>query len=165
MHLFIKQKVLTIRDRFKVYGDDEQPKYDVEGKIISIGKKLRILKDEQEVARIEQEVLHLLAHYNFHIEGKGDFKIIRKFSFLKPKYIFEGIDWNVEGDFFAYDYQINSAAGEPIASISRRWIAIGDAYDIQIYKDEHELLVLCSVLAIDADNAATENVSTSITTD
>lgn len=139
MHLFIKQKVLTIRDRFKVYGDDEQPKYDVEGKIISIGKKLRILKDEQEVARIEQEVLHLLAHYNFHIEGKGD--------------------------FFAHDYQINSAAGEPIASISRRWIAIGDAYDIQIYKDEHELLVLCSVLAIDADNAATENVSTSITTD
>lgn len=165
MHLFIKQKVLTIRDRFKVYGDDEKPKYEVEGKIISIGKKLRILKGEQEVARIEQEVLHLLAHYNFHIEGKGDFKIIRKFSLLKPKYVFEGIDWNVEGDFFAHDYQINSATGEPIASISKHWISIGDAYDIQIYNKEHEMLVLCSVLAIDADNAATESASVSITTD
>ena len=54
MHLYIKQKVLTLRDRFQVYDDNEQAKYNVEGKFISIGKKLRILKGEQEIARIEQ---------------------------------------------------------------------------------------------------------------
>ena len=165
MHLFIKQKVFAIRDRFKVYGEDEKPKYEVEGKIISIGKKLRVLKGQQEIARIEQEVLHLFAHYKFHIEGKGDFKIIRKFNLLKPKYVFEGIDWNVEGDFFAHDYCINSAAGEQIATISKHWISIGDAYDINIYKEDYELLVLCSVLAIDADNATNENIAVSVTTD
>ena len=154
MHLYIKQKVLTLRDRFQVYDDDEQAKYNVEGKFISIGKKLRILKGEQEIARIEQEVLHLFGHFNIHIEGKGDYKVIRKFSFLKPKYTFEGIDWSIEGDWFEHDYRIISGAGEEIADISKHWISIGDTYDINIYKDKYELLALCTVLAIDADTVS-----------
>ena len=162
MHLYIKQKVLAIRDRFKVFGDDEQEKYEVEGKIISIGKKLRVLKGDQELARIEQEVLHLFGHFNIHIEGKGDYKVIRKFSLIKPKYIFEGIDWSIEGDWLAHDYKIVNGSGEDIASISKHWISIGDTYDINIYKDEFEMLALCTVLAIDADTVTNTDATIEI---
>ena len=162
MHLFIKQKVFSIRDRFMVYGEDEQEKYQVEGKIVSIGKKLRVLKGQQELARIEQEVLHILAHYNIHVEGKGDFKIIRKFSFLKPKYVIEGIDWSVEGDYWAHNYKIVDSSGTEIATISKKWVSFGDAYDIFIHKDEHEMIALCIVLSIDADSATSENVTVQV---
>ena len=158
-HLFIQQKVLALRDRFKVYDEQEKEKYQVEGKFFSIGKKLRILKGELELARIEQEIFHILAHYNIHVEGRGDFKIIRKFNLLKPIYRLEGIDWSIEGDFWAHDYRIIDSSNKEIAQLSKRWISLGDAYDIQINKNEDELLVLSIVIAIDADKDNANSVA------
>ena len=165
MHLYIKQKVLTIRDRFKVYGDDEQEKYDVTGKIISIGRKFTITQNEQLIARVEQEVLHIFAHFNVYIEGQENFRLVRKFSFLKPKYEIEGLNWYIQGDFWQHDYQIVDANQQPIATISKHWITIGDTYDININNDKDELAVLCIVIAIDADKANQESSSNVSLTD
>lgn len=75
------------------------------------------------------------------------------------------MDWEVNGNFGAHDYEISGARGT-VASIHKQWFTWGDCYEICISENENEneQLVLAVVLAIDAvmaqSNAAAANSAT-----
>ena len=75
-------------------------------------------------------------------------EIVKELTFLRPKYTIAGLDWQVDGDFWAHDYTISSH-GEPIVKVYKEWISWGDSYAIDIRRDQDALLALAIVLAID----------------
>lgn len=57
--------------------------------------------------------------------------------------------WNVEGDFFAHDYVIDSN-GTEVVSIHKAWVSWGDTFELDIADGNDEITALAVVLAIDA---------------
>ena len=64
MRLYMKQKVFALKDRFTIKNEAEEDVYTVEGKFISLGKKLHILDTNgEEVAFVKQELLTFMPKF------------------------------------------------------------------------------------------------------
>ena len=150
MQLYMKQKVFSIKDKFSIQNSYGEDKYYIEGKILSIGKKLTIFDMAgNELAFVHQKVVSLLPKFIVDVNGTEVATIKKKFTMLKPKYVIEGQNWEVQGNFFAHDYEITEN-GTPIVSIHKKWMAWGDTFELDIPDEKNEVLALAVVLAIDA---------------
>lgn len=150
MKLYIKQKVFSFRDRFTVKDEYGEDKYYVEGEILSLGKKLRIYDmDGNELAFVRERLLAFMPKFTIEINGREIAEIIKRFTFLRPKYYVDGLGWDVEGDFFSHNYDITDG-NKTIVSIHKQFMAWGDTFEIDVQKDNDEIIALAVVLAIDA---------------
>ena len=149
MKLYIKQKVFSWRDKFKVFDSRGEEKYSVEGELISFGKKLHVSDLQgKEVAFIAQKVLSFLPKYFVYINGTEVAEIVKQLSLFRPKYSIEGLGWEINGDFFAHNYDITKN-GRRIVSINKQWMTWGDCYELDIEDENDEIVALSVVLAID----------------
>ncbi|MBQ7202807.1 MAG: LURP-one-related family protein [Eubacterium sp.] len=150
MQLYMKQKVFSWKDKFSIMNSFGEDKYYVEGKVISIGKKLRIYDTAgTELAFVNQKVVSLMPKFSVEMNGEEVAVIKKKFTLLKPKYLIEGPGWEVQGDFFGHDYTITDG-GKPVVAIHKKWMSWGDAFELDITDESHEVLAMAVVLAIDA---------------
>lgn len=150
MKLYIKQKVFSWGDKFRIYDENQNDRYYVEGKVFSFGKKLHLFNHSgDEEAFIHQKVLSFLPKYYISRNNVDVAQVIKKFTILRQEYIVEGLGWTVNGNFLTHDYEITSD-GRTIASISKRWFSWGDTYEIDISDDADEVMAICVVLIIDA---------------
>lgn len=150
MKLYMKQKVFSFKDKFTIKDEYGKDKYYIEGEFLSIGKKLRIYDvNHNELAFVRQKVLAFMPKFTIEIDGREIAEIVKKVTFFKPKYYVEGLDWNVEGDFFSHDYTVVSGNKE-IVSIHKAWMSWGDTFELDIMEDRDEVTALAVVLAIDA---------------
>lgn len=160
MELYIKQKVFSWGDKFTVKDAGGLDLYTVEGEVFTLGKKLHIYDMQgDEVAYIEQRLFTFLPRYRVFLHGVETAEVIKEFTFLLPSYRAEGLDWDVEGEFLAHEYEIH-CNGAFVASISKEWMTWGDSYALHIADDDDALAALAVVLAIDA---ATESSGASVT--
>lgn len=149
MKLYIKQNLISLNESFKVFDEDNSVKYEVEGKLISIGHKFTIYKNKKEVAYIAQKVLNLLPKFDIYMDGEKVASIHKKLSLLHPVYEIEGLDWKIKGNITSHEYSIYEGS-KLIALISKKWLKITDTYEINIEDKENEIIVLAMALAIDA---------------
>lgn len=150
MKLYIKQKVFSWGDKFRIYDENENDKYYVEGEVFTLGKKLHLYnRSGAELAYIHQKLWSFLPKYFISQNDVDVAQVIKKFTFFREEYTVEGLGWDVHGDLWAHEYEID-AVGWTIAAISKRWFTWGDTYEIDIADDADEVMVLCVVLIIDA---------------
>lgn len=150
MRLYMKQKVFSFRDRFYIKDEEGRDRYYVEGELLSFGKKLHVYDlAGREVAYIAQKVWSFLPRFFVYVDGAQVAEILKEFSFFKPRYTIDGLNWTVSGNFFAHEYEV-SEGGSLVVAISKAWFTWGDSYSIDIYKENQEVYALAVVLAIDA---------------
>lgn len=150
MKLYMKQKVFSFKDKFTIKDSNGEDKYYVEGELISLGKKLHIYDMQgNELAFVRQKIVSFLPKFTIEVDGREIAQIVKKISFLKPKYIVDGLGWNVEGNFLAHDYVINDGAKD-IVLIHKKYMAWGDSFELCIAEEQNEVISLAVVLAIDA---------------
>ena len=150
MKLYIKQKVFSWGDKFTVKDASGTDRYFVEGEVFSFGKKLHVYNgSHHEKAYIKQELLTWMPRYSVYVDGTQIAQVVRKFTFLFPKYSIEGPGWEVDGDFFSHEYRITKS-GRSIATISKQWMTWGDSYELDIVDGVDAITALAVVLAIDA---------------
>lgn len=149
MKLYIKQKMFSWGDKFRVYDAFGNDRYFVTGEVFSFGKKLHLCSPfGNELAFIHQKVFAMLPKYYISRGGTDVAQVKKRVSFL-PEYTVEELGWTVTGDFFSHEYVI-TAAGGTVATISKHWFTWGDTYEIDIADGADEIIALCVVLAIDA---------------
>ncbi|MBR3953971.1 MAG: LURP-one-related family protein [Clostridia bacterium] len=149
MKLYIKQKVFSWKDRFTVWDANGNDRYYVEGELFSWGKKLHVYDVQQhEVAFIYQKVFSFLPRYFVSVNGVDIAEIVKEFTFFKPKYRIEGMNWDVDGDFWNHNYTV-SRAGSSVVRIQKEWMTWGDSYELDIANPADEIPALAVVLAID----------------
>ena len=162
MKLYIKQKVFSWGDKFRIYDEYENDKYYVEGEVFTFGKKLHLYsKLGNEIAYIHQKLLSFLPKYFISRNGEDVAQVNKDFTFFHQEYTVDGLGWNVCGDFLAHEYKI-VASGRMIAKISKHWLTWGDTYEIDITDDADEVMALCVVLVIDAVMDQSSGVSVSV---
>ena len=159
MKLYIKEKVFSWTDKFTVKDEYGEDRYTAQGELISLGKKLHVYdRFGEEVITIRQKLVSLLPRYDIDVHGRDFGQLVKKISFLRPKYVLEGPRWEISGNFLALDFTVTQADRQ-IFSISREWMAWGDSYCVDIPDPSLELQALAVVLAIDCANEAGDNAS------
>lgn len=162
MKYYLKQKVFSWKDRFTIKDASGRDVFFVEGELFSWGKKLHITDSEgQEVLFIQQKVFSWLPNFTLFMQGKEVARVRKELTFLRPRYVIDGLDWEVEGNVWAHDYEIRED-GQLIASISKQWFSWGDSYELDLVDEAHALLALGIILTIDVvldAQAAANNTS------
>ena len=80
--------------------------------------------------------------------------ISREFTFFKPKYLIDCNGWQVDGDWFEWDYNIIDEKGQSIATVTKEIWNWTDTYVIDVKNPWDTLCALMLVLAIDAEKCS-----------
>ena len=163
MKLFVKEKLLSMHNRYYIYNENEELTYEIESKVISIGDKTTIYdKEHNVIAYIEQEIFHFTPHYNVYIEGKYKYQIKKKFHFFKNDYELSNM-YKVEGSTFSLNFTITNNYGKTIALVNRKFLSIGDKYQIEIIEENDIYTILTIIVAItnDVDRSQSNSANSS----
>ncbi len=159
MKLYVNEKLFSFHNRFYVKDENDKDVYEISSKIISLGDKTTINDMEgNKVAYIEQEILHLTPHYNVYINDILEFQIIKKFQLFKNDYTLNN-GYRVDGNFFMLDFKVFDDNNNQIGSIKRKFISIGDKYEIEINDISKKEIVLAIIVAITNDVNRSQNTS------
>jgi len=159
MKLYVNEKIFSFHNRFYVKDENNIDVYEISSKIISLGDKTTINDMEgNKIAYIEQEILHLTPHYDVYINDKLEFKIIKKFQLFKNDYSLSN-GYRVEGKFLMLDFKVYDDNNIQIGSIKRKFISIGDKYEIEINDTRKKEVVLAIIVAITNDVNRNQNAS------
>lgn len=151
MRFYIKQKVFSFRDKFRIMDENQKELYSVEGKFMSISNKLQLLNmDGSQVLNARRKIMSFLPRY-FLFTPHGDqvATIRRKFG-LRPKFEIEIENevLTVDGTLFGHNFAV-IRNGQEVASIQKRVISWGDTYEINVLDELNTELYLFIVIIVD----------------
>lgn len=161
MRLYAKEKVFTLRDKFRFFDENENDVYLVEGKLWSFTKQLTMTDAlSNEVAFIREQFLTWMPKFHVFVDGVEVAEIRKHFTFFKPKYSIDCKGWEIQGDFLNHDYSIMKDEKQ-IATIHKKWLTWGDTYEIDIADPADAVLVCSIVLCIDCVDERTAAAASS----
>ena len=154
MKLLFKQRMFSWFDSYDVYDEAGNTVYTVKGEL-SWGHLLKIYDAKGfEVASVSEKVFSFLPRFEMYF-GKNYVGCIKKeFSFFKPKFTIDYNGWQVEGDWFEWDYSILGSSGHKLATVSKEIFNWTDTYTIDVVNENDTLFALMLVLAIDAEKCS-----------
>lgn len=149
MKLNFKQAV-TAPVFFSIKDEEGNEVYTARGKLgVNIGVNLTLYDaNEVEVGRVESKKVSLKPTTFLIVNGVKKATIVKKYTAIKQRYVIEELGWEVEGNFLAHDYFVTDKTGK-IATIKKEWFAWGDAFELDLKKEEHVLAAIALVLTID----------------
>ena len=149
----MKQKLFSFGDDFRIRDESGKDVYFVDGKAFSIGSKLS-LQDMagNELAFIKQKLLNWSPTYELWRGGELAAVVKKKlFALLHHRFSVDvpgPDDLEATGDFLDHEYSFRRG-DRVVATVSKRWFALGDTYGIEIEDDEDPVLILASAVVVD----------------
>lgn len=151
MKFYIKQKVFSLKDQFSILNEMQQNVYQVQGKMLSISNKMDLMQpDGTVILHAHKKVFSFMPKYFIETpHGEELATVQRKFG-LRPKFLVTVGDdeLSVEGSLFAHSFHIMDD-NQTVASIQKKVISWGDAYELDIPDDRRTVLLLFIVIIID----------------
>jgi len=151
MKFYIKQKVFSFKDKFKVFDENENIQYQVFGKFFSFTNKLEFVDhNENVILRAHKQLFRFLAKYQVYDHDGMEVASVKRIFSITPKFELnaKGRTLNVDGNFFAHSFNITDN-GSFVASIQKKYISWGDTYEIDIVDEKNIQLLLFLVIIID----------------
>lgn len=157
MKLLLKQRVFSWFDSYDIYNEQNEVIFIVKGQL-SWGHRL-IIYDAfmQPIGEIKEEVLTFLPLFRLYDAGVEIGQIKKEFSFFQPKFHLSMNDWEVHGDIWEWEYEVDSLTRGRIMTISKELFHFSDTYVLDIYNSKDALYCLMIVLAIDAIKCSKNN--------
>ena len=157
MKLLFKQRMFSWLDSYDIYDEAGQTLYTVRGQF-GWGHILKIFDARgNEVGTVKQRIFAFLPKFEMYLGQQYLGCISREFTLFVPRYHIECNGWQVEGDFFEWDYAIRNAAGVQIATVSKQLFNWTDTYVIDVEDPRDALCALMLVLAIDAEKCSRDD--------
>jgi uncharacterized protein YxjI len=163
---YLKQKVFSFTDRYKVFDENQKIVYHCEGALFSFTHKMELMETATNklLYVLKRQVFSLLPTYHLSDPaGKEIAHIHKKFTLFTHKIDIESEfgQFTIDGDMFAHNFSIN-ANGQTKVDFVKKWVSWGDSYEITIYSEEHVEFYLAMVIMIDNclhDGAAQSGIS------
>ena len=157
MKLLFKQKFFSWFDSYDIYNEAGDTLYTVKGQL-SWGHCLKIFDSAgYEIGMVKERILTFLPKFEMYLGTQYIGCISKEFTLFKPKYNIDCNGWQVEGNFFEWDYRILDSSGHSIATVSKELLNWTDTYVLDICHPQDSLCVLMFVLAIDAEKCSRNN--------
>ena len=157
MKLLFKQRLFSWFDSYDIFDQDGNTIYTVKGQL-SWGHLLKIYdKNGVEVGTVKQKIFTLLPTFEIYKGEEYLGCINREFTLFTPRYNIDFNGWQVEGNWFEWDYNILNQQNIPVADISKEIWNWTDTYTIDVFDPKDALYALMLVLAIDAEKCSRNN--------
>ena len=154
MKMLLKERFFSWLDSYDIYDEDGGTLFTVEGKM-SFGHCLMVMdKNGEHVGTLKEKVFHFLPQFEIYEKDAMIGTVQKEFSFLTPKFHVDFNGWNVEGNFWEWDYSIKDAYGKTVASIGKEIVRWTDTYVIDVVEEKDALYALMLALAIDAEKCS-----------
>ena len=154
MKLLFKQRIFSWLDSYDIYDQYGNTVFTVEGKL-SWGHMLHIMDNHgNHIATVKEVVLTFLPRFELYVGEEHIGTIEKRFTLFKPSYLIDFNGWNIEGDFFEWDYTIEDASRKTVAVIGKEVLHLSDTYTIEVANDRDAIYVLMVTLAIDAEKCS-----------
>ncbi len=154
MKLLFKQRIFSWLDSYDIYDEAGNAVFSVEGKL-SWGHKLEIHDAAgNTVGVVKERIFKFLPTFDIYLGDNVIGSVTKEFTFFKPRYTLDFLDWQIDGDIFGWDYTVTDGAGQTVAVISKRLFNWSDTYELDIADGVPAIYVLMAVLAIDAANCS-----------
>lgn len=150
----------VIRERFLGLGEDSEVTDDqgnavlhVDGKALSLRDRL-VIRDPagQEVATVHRRLVSFRPTYEIGIGGEEAAELRKHlFTPFGDRFTIDipgPDDLELSGDLLDHEFTIERG-GQQVATVSKRWLSLRDAYGVDIATGENNLLILAGVLALD----------------
>lgn len=161
MKLYVNEKLFSLHRKFYIKDESGMDVYELSSKYFSLGDKTTINDmNGNKIAYIEQEILHLTPNYNVYINNEFSFKIVKKFQIFKNDYALSN-GYRVVGNFMMLDFVVYDDNNQLVGSIKRKFLSIGDKYEIDIMDIKKKEIVLAIIVAITNDVNRSQNSSDS----
>lgn len=163
--LFIKQKVFSLGEKFKVKDQDENDVYFVEGSFMKVPKTFSIMNTaREEVATVTKKIFSFLPKFFVEVNGQEVVTIKKEFSLFKARYTIDAVGIEIRGNWWDMNFQVERH-GEVVGKVNKEWFSWGDSYKVQILDEAVETIMIAIVVAIDCvkddnSNAANSSIST-----
>lgn len=157
MKLLFKQRFFSWFDSYDVYDEAGAVLFTVEGQL-AWGHTLHI-NDAQgvHIATVKQRLFTFLPKFDLFEGEELVGTIVKDFTLLKPSFQVDCNNWQVEGDFWEWDYEIMDKFGGRVAAITKELWNWTDTYSIDVPDPDDALHALMVVLAIDAEKCSRNN--------
>ena len=157
MRLLFKQRFFSWFDSYDIYNEAGETVYTVKGQL-AWGHCLKIYDARGvEIGTVKERIFTFLPKFEMYLGQNYIGCISKEFTFFKPKYNIDCNGWQVEGNWFEWDYNIVDARGQRIASVSKELFHWTDTYSIDVRDPNHAVCILMLVLAIDAEKCSRED--------
>ncbi len=154
MKMRFKQRFFSWLDSYDIFDEDGNTIYTVKGQL-ALGHCLRIFDTHgRPIGEVRQRIFTLLPKFEMYIQNNYIGCISREFTFFKPKYTIDCNGWQVDGNFFEWDYTIRDSFGQQLAIVSKELFNWTDTYVIDVINPADALCALMLVLAIDAEKCS-----------
>lgn len=154
MKLLFKQRFFSWFDSYDIYDEYGHVIYEVKGEL-AWGHLLRIYDAQgHAIGHVKERVLTFLPKFEMYMDDRYMGCISKAFTFFKPRFDIDCNGWQVEGNWFEWDYDILDASGQIIAHISKEPMHWTDTYVIDVQNPADALCALMLVLAIDAEKCS-----------
>ena len=133
MKLLFKQRFFSWFDSYDIYDEMGNTVFTVRGEL-SWGHLLRIYDAlGTEVGYIKEKVFTWFPKFEMYLGNNYVGSINKEFSFFRPRFNVEYNGWQVEGDFFEWDYDIINQIGQRVATVNKELWNWTDTYVIDVY--------------------------------
>ena len=154
MKLLFKQRFFSWLDSYDIFDEAGNTVYTVKGEL-SWGHLLRIYDARgDEVGCVKQKLFSWMPKFELYLGDRYIGCIQKEFTFFKPKFYIDCNGWQVDGDWFGWDYTVLDPYGIIIATVSKELWNWTDTYSIDVRDPKDALCALMLVLAIDAEKAS-----------
>jgi uncharacterized protein YxjI len=159
MRYQVREKIFRLGEDNDILNEAGQPALQVDGKVLSL-HGLMLVNDlaGTEVGRVSRKLVALRATYEITLAGGVTAEVHQRFTGpFHPKWnlsVAGGAELEIGGNFAGHDFTITEN-GQTIATISKAWISLADSYGVDIVAGQNDLLLLCSVLALEAEQDRT----------
>lgn len=154
MKLLFKQRMFSWFDSYDIYDEDGNPAFIVKGQL-SWGHCLKVMDAQgTHLGTVKEVVLSFLPRFEIYAGNHLLGSIRKEFTFFKPKFTMDLNGWNIDGDWFEWDYRIVDPQGRTVATISKEILHWTDTYVIDVRDPANAIPALMVVLAIDAEKCS-----------
>ena len=139
MRYYIKSKLFKIKEDFWVKNDKGEDYYFIDKEFFSFGLQFRVIENNNEIYRVREKLLKFMPSYEIYDNNNSIIGTVKKkFTFFKDSIFVESNygDFEIEGDFWHYSYQIRSVMEELLQLLIKKF------YHLQI------IIMLISIMKI-----------------
>ena len=141
-------------DSYDIYNEAGDIIYTVRGDI-AWGHLLRIYDAHgYEIGVVKERVLTWLPKFEMYLDGRYVGSIRKELTLFRPRFVIDCNGWQVDGDWFEWDYHILDDRGQCIAYVNKELFNWTDTYVIDVRNPNHATCILMLVLAIDAEKCS-----------
>ena len=157
MKLLFKQRFFSWFDSYDIYNEAGETVYVVKGQL-SWGHCLKIYDAHgREIGTVKERILTFLPKFEMYLGDRYMGCISKEFTFFRPKFNIDCNGWQVDGDWFEWDYKILNSSGMLVANVSKELWNWTDTYVIDVFNPQDALCALMLVLAIDAEKCSRQD--------